>query len=116
MLLPNFANTIVTIIPRNTPNQSCRLFLESNGVKPPNTAAAKVSFAKSRKKEAIFSFLTRSFSSLVILLFLYGICHSIFLHNPSVVYKHQCEGDDGKHSHAYILELHATVDKPSDEG
>lgn len=115
MLLPNSANTIVTIIPRNTPNQSCRLFLESNGVKPPNTAAANVSFAKSKKNEAIFSFLTRSFSSLVILLFLYGICHSLLLHNPSVVDKHQGEGDDGKYAHTDIFELHAAVDEPTEK-
>ena len=66
MLLPKIAKIIVTKIPKKTPNQSCRLFLESNGVNPPRTAAANVSFAKSRKNEAIFSFLTRSFSSFVI--------------------------------------------------
>lgn len=115
-MFPIPANITVTITPKITPNQSRKLFFASKGVKPPNTDAANVSFPKSKKKEAIFSFLTRSFSSLVILLFLYGICHSILLHDSSVVDKHQGEGDDGKNSHTYILELHAAVDEPSDEG
>lgn len=66
ILLPITAKTIVTTTPNKTVSQSSRLFFDSNGVMPPNTAAANVSFARSKKNDAIFSFLTLSFSSFVI--------------------------------------------------